>query len=81
MLTSMNLTVQNQLYILPIKTAKTLTKKFSFFYKKTANIKGATACHYSCTYESDGKLYIIATINYEWSRRDAGLFIIDLKKI
>lgn len=44
--------------------------------------EGTSACHYPCAYESGGKLYIIATINYSsWPRRGAGLFVIDLDRI
>ena len=38
-----------------------------------------TACHYPAACEADGKLYVIATLNYETSvRRGAILFTIDL---
>ena len=50
------------------------------FDQKTTNIPEASACHYPAAYEADGKLYIIATRNYEWSRRGAVLFIVDLNK-
>ncbi len=60
------------------KNNKRFNKKIILFDKNTANIKNATACHYPGAYESNGKLYIIATINYEWSRRGAVVFTIDL---
>jgi len=56
-------------------------KRIVLFDKGTTKISGATACHYPAAYESDGKLYIIATLNYEWSRRGAVMFVLDLKKI
>lgn len=59
---------------------KQFTKKIILFDKNTTNIKNATACHYPSAFESNGKLYIIATVNYEWSRRGAVLFIIDLSQ-
>ncbi len=63
------------------KSSKSFNKKVVLFNKKTTNVKGATACHYPCAYVSDGKLYIIATLNYGWSRRGAALFILDLNKL
>ncbi|MBR4185581.1 MAG: exo-alpha-sialidase [Clostridia bacterium] len=37
-----------------------------------------TACHYPAAYEANGKLYVIATLNYETSvRRGAVLFTVD----
>lgn len=38
-------------------------------------------CHYPCAYEADGKLYVIATVGYEDSKRGADLFTVDLNKI
>jgi len=35
-------------------------------------------CHYPCAYEADGKLYVIATVGYEDSKRGADLFVINL---
>ena len=62
------------------KNSASFNKKIILFDKNTTNIKKATAAHYPCAFESDSKLYIIATLNYEWSVRGAVLFIIDLKK-
>lgn len=56
-------------------------KKKILFDKQTTKIVGASACHYPAAFESNGKLHIIATINYEWSRRGAVLFVIDLNEI
>lgn len=40
------------------------------------------ACHYLAAIESDGKLYVITTKNFDsWIRRGAELFVIDLKDI
>ena len=36
-------------------------------------------CHYPCAWEADGKLYVIATIGYEDSKRGADLFVINLE--
>ncbi len=64
------------------KNSKNFNKKILLFDKENTNIKNATACHYPCAYESDGKLYIIATVSYsEWIRRGAVLFILDLNEI
>lgn len=63
------------------KNSKNFNKKILLFDKENTNIKNATACHYPCAYESDGKLYIITTLNYKRSTRGAVIFIIDLSKI
>ena len=63
------------------ENSKMFNKKMILFDENTTNIKDATACHYPCAYESNGKLYIIATISYEGSRRGASLFVLDLNKI
>lgn len=63
------------------KNGSRFKKCMVLFDKETTKISGATACHYPAAFESDGKLYIIATINYDWSRRGAVLFIVDLNKI
>lgn len=64
------------------KNSKNFNKKILLFDKENTNIKNATACHYPCAYESDGKLYIIATVSYsERIRRGAVLFILDLNEI
>ena len=43
-------------------------------------LPGINVCHYPSAAEDDGKLYIIATMNYDWSRRGAVLFTLDLKE-
>lgn len=63
------------------ENSKEFNKKIILFDKNTTNIKDATTCHYPCSYESNGKLYIIATINYcEWIKRGSVLFILDLNE-
>lgn len=45
-------------------------------------LEGVMACHYPAAIESDGKLYVITTKNFDsWIRRGAELFVIDLKDI
>ena len=64
------------------KDTMVFNKQVVLFDAKTTQVQGATACHYPAAFESDGKLYIIATLNYEnWSRRGAVLFTIDLQEI
>ncbi|MBE6883431.1 MAG: helix-turn-helix domain-containing protein [Ruminococcaceae bacterium] len=50
------------------------------FDGKAEDMPGVTACHYPAATESDGKLYIIATKNYSWSRRGAEVFVVDLEQ-
>ncbi len=63
------------------KSSELFSKRIVLFDKNTTNIKNATACHYPCAFESNGKLYIIATLNYDWPRRGAVLFVLDLNEI
>ena len=56
-------------------------KHMVLFDRETSNMQGVTACHYPAAVESDGKLYVIATKNYEGSHRGAILFVIDLQDI
>ena len=63
------------------KNGAKFKKRIILFDKKTTKRKGATACHYPAAYESDGKLYIIATLGYGWLQRGATLFVLDLNKI
>lgn len=49
--------------------------------KENPCLKDIKACHYPCAYEANGKLYIIATVNYEISFRGAVLFVIDINNI
>lgn len=62
------------------KESRTFTKRMILFDKGKEETK-ATAVHYPAAYESDGKLYITATRNYEWSIRGAVFFCIDLNRI
>ena len=63
------------------KNSKMFNKKMVLFDAKTTETKNANACHYPCAFESDGKLYIIATVSYNWIARGARLFVLDLNKI
>ncbi|MBQ4574904.1 MAG: helix-turn-helix domain-containing protein [Clostridia bacterium] len=59
-------------------------KRIVLFDKKTAGKEGAVACHYPAAFESNGKLYIIATLGYEdmvSGARGAVLFIVDISKV
>ena len=59
-------------------------KRVVLFDKKTAGKEGAVACHYPAAFESNGKLYIIATLGYEdmvSGARGAVLFIVDISKV
>lgn len=62
-------------------TSKKFKKRVVLFDAKTTDIPNASACHYPAACEYDGKLYIIATLNYEWSQRGAVLYVIDLKDV
>ena len=62
------------------ESGKQFHKKIILFDKKTTNIKNTTACHYPGAFESEGKLYIVATLGYERARRGAVLFILDLNE-
>lgn len=53
------------------------TKRIILFDQKTVPLRGAVACHYPAATEYDGKLYILASLNYEWSVRGAVLFIVN----
>ncbi|MBE6930465.1 MAG: exo-alpha-sialidase [Ruminococcaceae bacterium] len=59
----------------------TFTKMLLLLDAPNSGIPGATACHYPAAHEENGKLYIIATLSYEWSCRGAILFTVDLKDI
>ncbi len=59
---------------------KEFTKRVILFDKNTTDKEGAVNCHYPVACESNGKLYVIATLGYEDSR-GAVLFIIDLNEI
>lgn len=62
------------------ESGKQFHKKIILFDKKTTNIKNTTACHYPGAFESEGKLYIVATLGYERARRGAVLFVLDLNE-
>ncbi|MBE6767569.1 MAG: hypothetical protein E7549_01500 [Ruminococcaceae bacterium] len=57
------------------------TKRQILFDSKQYPLEGAVACHYPAACEFDNKLYIIATLNYEWLRRGAVVFTLDLKDV
>lgn len=57
------------------------TKRTILFDSESVPLRGAVACHYPAATEHDGKLYIIASLNYEWSVRGAVLFIVDIESI
>lgn len=59
----------------------TFTKRAILFDSEAVPLKGAVACHYPAATEHDGKLYVIASLNYEWSVRGAVLFIVDIDSI
>ena len=55
------------------------SQKMILFDGKPTATQNAPACHYPVAYESEGKLYIIATMSYEPTTRGATLFIVDLQ--
>lgn len=57
------------------------SKRMILFDKQALCLQGDVACHYPAAFESEGKLYIIATYNYKWMVRGAVLFTIDLDEI
>ena len=58
------------------------TKKLTLFDTETAPIGDSCACHYPAAFESDGKLYVIATLSGKILRiRGAVLFVVDLSQI
>lgn len=61
------------------KNSKMFNKKITLFDKNKTGIINAVACHYPCAYESNGKLFIIATLSYKSAQRGALLFILNLK--
>ena len=60
---------------------RTFTKRQILFDPVDLPLEGAVACHYPAACEYDGKLHIIASLNYEWLRRGAVMFTLDLKGI
>lgn len=56
------------------------SKRLTLFDSRTAPYREAVACHYPAAVECDGKLQIIATLNYTWERRGAVLFTVPLTK-
>lgn len=63
------------------QNSRKFNKKLILFDRNPTAVKSAAACHYPVAYESDGKLFVIATLNYEPAIRGAVLFIIDLKEL
>lgn len=63
------------------KNSAKFNKKLILFHHKATPIKKERACHYPVAYESNGKLYVIATLSYEPTVRGALLFIIDLNEV
>lgn len=57
------------------------SERVILFDKDTVEGERIAACHYPCACESNGKLYIIATLGYDWLKRGAVLFIVDLTKV
>ena len=51
-------------------------REIVLFDEAHAALPGVNACHYPAAVEADGRLYIIATMNYDWSRRGAALFTV-----
>ena len=68
------------IYLTNKNTVK-FTKCSTLFDSKTTQISKAGACHYPAAFEADGKLYIIATLNYINSKRGAVMFIVGLNDI
>jgi len=58
------------------KNSDKFSSKITLFDKKISVFEEATMCHYPCAYESNGYLYVIATLGKE--RRGAILFKIKL---
>ncbi|MBR4960882.1 MAG: exo-alpha-sialidase, partial [Clostridia bacterium] len=57
-------------------------RRLILFDGSLPDVPSATASHYPAAWEADGKLYVIATLNYEsFVRRGAVLYRIDLSKI
>lgn len=60
----------------------TFTKRLILYDAADRGIPGTTASHYPAACEADGKLYIIATLNYgTFVRRGAVLYTVDLGKV
>lgn len=55
------------------------TQRQILFDKDSLPYKNAIACHYPAAYEKDGRLYVIASLNYEESVRAAVLITIDIE--
>ncbi|MBE6693595.1 MAG: AraC family transcriptional regulator [Ruminococcaceae bacterium] len=60
---------------------KKLACKLVLFDRETAPHGNAEACHYPAACEHDGKLHIIASLNYGWDVRGAVMFTVDLEKL
>ncbi|MCR5263819.1 MAG: hypothetical protein K6D94_08100, partial [Clostridiales bacterium] len=58
------------------------TKRLILYDAEQHGIPGTTASHYPAACEADGRLYVIATLNFETSvRRGAALYTVDLGKV
>lgn len=56
------------------------TREIVLFDEACSVLPGINVCHYPAAVEHSGKLYVIATMNYEWSRRGAVLFAVPINK-
>ena len=63
------------------KGSMQFTKRAVLYDRERDNGDGSVACHYPAATESGGKLYIIATRQYERNRRGAVLYVIDVESI
>ena len=57
------------------------TKRALLYDRERDNTDGSVACHYPAATESGGKLYIIATRQYEDNRRGAVMYVTDIDSI
>ena len=64
-----------EIYFTKVNSDK-FSSKITLFNKKISCMEEATICHYPCAYESDGFLYVIASLGRE--KRGAVLFKIKL---
>lgn len=63
------------------KNSRLFNKRLVLYDKSDVAKRGKNQCHYPSAYEYDGKLYILATLGYDWAQRGAILFIVDLAEI
>lgn len=69
------------IYFTDNKNNNKFKKRIILFDKNTTEINEVAACHYPAAFESNGKLFITATLEYENSKRAAVLFIVNLKEV